>query len=78
MLHNEGAEKGEKGGKGRFGWEQVAPTTSRGRIVGSAHAPCFHTAELSRCRAREDTVGEIGTFLKTPLNMWASCRYIVH
>ena len=79
MLHNEGAEKGEKGWKGRFGWEQVAPTTSRGRIVGSAHAPCFHTpeqsraeqskAELSRCRAREDTVGENGTFLETPLNL---------
>ena len=79
-----GKKKGEKGWKGRFGWEQVAPTTSRGRIVGSAHAPCFHTAELSRaeqsrCRAREETVGEIGTFLKTPLNLWASqtCYYPV-
>ena len=88
MLHNEGAQKGEKGWKGRFGWEQVAPTTSRGRIVGSAHAPCFHTPEQTRAEQsrveqmqseREDTVGEIRTFLKTPLNLWASqtCYYPV-
>ena len=61
MLHNEGAKKkGEQGWKGRFGWEQVAPTTSRGRIVGSAHAPCFHTAEQTRAEQMQSERGHHG------------------
>ena len=52
MLHDEGKEeRGKKKGKGRFGREQVAPT-SRGRIVGVGTRSQLAFTRQSRCRER--------------------------
>ena len=86
MLHNEGAKKREKkDGKGGLAGSRWLPQAV-GELWARHTLPAFthqSKAELSRVEQmqseREDTVGEIRTFLKTPLNLWASqtCYYPV-